>query len=716
VIDDTPHTRLDRLTPRQRDVLALLRRGLTNAEIARELGISPDGAKWHVSEIISCLGVRDRYEAAALATPAPRRWWGALAAPFAGVRRAAAPIAYALGAIVIVAAAAGVALLLWGVTRDSAGGRGGFRADGAGPLGKVAYVRDGDIWVKWLPDGPDRRILEGPASTPRWSPSGDWILVASGDQDEQVIRADGSDRNGVGAEPVWAPGADEIAYVGDDGAIVVERADGSGRRTIVPAPDNQDERTERAALRWNPAGNTIAYSEQRTNDATPPWTYAGIWVSPADGSGAREVYNTGAPPTDGLFPIGWTPNGAQIVFALAPGFLADVVDGLPIYEVPVAGGEPRQLVPAMLLGEELWSPSPLRKLYFAISGAGREMWRNKSVSIISWASGTGSALTDPSTAAFAPSWSPDGQQLAYVALPDAGVIGGSGIELEAQTRERHIWTVSAYDPVSGTDKRQITDDPNYRDERPQWASDGATILFARIDQDYNTSLWTVPAGGGAPLQVVDAISGSPGISNQDLFTGYYGQVSWSRFFDWWQPSFRDTAISTPAALVSWTNADLGVTLNYPADWITDAAPMLGSCVDCLIFGPASAPYPYGIDLFSVPSLDMGCVPAKFSPCYFSIRALALDPPRELTIAGHRALEQEIERQAPLGLAAETGDYTSYHQLATFVFRDTDTLIIDGFWRDGDVLGEAAVRGAYQAMLDSLTFITSPLGPINTFPA
>ena len=51
-------------TNRQREVLDLLARGLTNGQIAEALGISLDGAKWHVSEIIARLGVDTREEAA----------------------------------------------------------------------------------------------------------------------------------------------------------------------------------------------------------------------------------------------------------------------------------------------------------------------------------------------------------------------------------------------------------------------------------------------------------------------------------------------------------------------------------------------------------------------------------------------------------------------------------------------------------------------------
>src|SRR3989304_5315474 len=53
----------DGLTPRQFEVLELLREGLTNPEIAERLGISPDGAKWHVKEILWKLDVPSREEA-----------------------------------------------------------------------------------------------------------------------------------------------------------------------------------------------------------------------------------------------------------------------------------------------------------------------------------------------------------------------------------------------------------------------------------------------------------------------------------------------------------------------------------------------------------------------------------------------------------------------------------------------------------------------------
>jgi DNA-binding CsgD family transcriptional regulator len=104
----------DDLTPRELEVLALIREGLTNEQIAERLGVSFGTAKYHVAEILSKLSVSSREEAA--------RWSGVrrqlgFAIPVLGMPNAGSilfrkGLLVLAGSLALVAAAAGLLLLL----------------------------------------------------------------------------------------------------------------------------------------------------------------------------------------------------------------------------------------------------------------------------------------------------------------------------------------------------------------------------------------------------------------------------------------------------------------------------------------------------------------------------------------------------------------------------------------------------------------------------
>ena len=62
-----PDPRLARLTPREREVLVLVGRGMSNQEIAEDLVLSPLTAKTHVSRLFLKLGARDRAQLVVIA-------------------------------------------------------------------------------------------------------------------------------------------------------------------------------------------------------------------------------------------------------------------------------------------------------------------------------------------------------------------------------------------------------------------------------------------------------------------------------------------------------------------------------------------------------------------------------------------------------------------------------------------------------------------------
>jgi DNA-binding NarL/FixJ family response regulator len=62
-----PAGALDQLTPRETEVLCLIARGLSNAEISDTLVISEDTAKTHIRHILAKLNLRDRAQAVVIA-------------------------------------------------------------------------------------------------------------------------------------------------------------------------------------------------------------------------------------------------------------------------------------------------------------------------------------------------------------------------------------------------------------------------------------------------------------------------------------------------------------------------------------------------------------------------------------------------------------------------------------------------------------------------
>ncbi len=159
------------LTDRQREVLALVAANKTNYEIAQTLGITLDGVKWHVREILAKLGVESREEAAALWRDQQRlpARVGRVARSFAG----GIGLKWIVGGAATLAVAGGVAgLILWQTSP------GGSDLQAAPAAGSTA----GGTIATTSPEDPDAIIKHGSAVPFKVCESGDgWTRPTTDD-------------------------------------------------------------------------------------------------------------------------------------------------------------------------------------------------------------------------------------------------------------------------------------------------------------------------------------------------------------------------------------------------------------------------------------------------------------------------------------------------------------------------------------------------------
>ncbi|HEU5013833.1 MAG TPA: hypothetical protein VFT66_15030 [Roseiflexaceae bacterium] len=389
------------------------------------------------------------------------------------------------------------------------------------PVTLLAYVHAGDVWISELPGAAPRRVSsDGEASAPRWSPSGAWLAFCQNEQ-LQVVPRDGGATQAFGpCSGTWLPTRDELAFATDSSTTIVDVA--SGRRRAVAYHVDA----------WNPDGTAFAYVDLALSGAldtaNAPERTTSLWRAAADGSTPQELFSPGTPAPYGLVLAGWYNN--SILFWSDPQFSASLLaDGVPLHSIPAQGGSEREIVPWMLAHPDFLAISPDGTRIAATEGGNRQTWTNKHIVTVDMASGTRTQITGNAVAAFSPTWSPDGKQLAYVAGPDVGSVGG-GEAAQKGMEQRHIWVMNA----DGSDNRQITTGDTFYDERPRWTADGAHLVFVRVNDQQQPSLWTVRPDGSGLEQISDSLGNITQTQEADF--GYYGYHNWDQFFDVWQPS------------------------------------------------------------------------------------------------------------------------------------------------------------------------------------
>lgn len=419
-------------------------------------------------------------------------------------------------------------------------------------LGRVAYIKGGDLWYVVPPTGPHQRLtIDGYNREPRWSPSGEWLAyrkdravllereipcreplrqgeppcketVSTFQEQVWTMRRTGEDSRvlNVGLTVrrfAWSPALDRLAYVSDQGHLQVVDPVSEGEYRLVSASAG----ARVGEIAWSADGLRIAYEwlAEEEEPASAP-NSAGIYV--IDAAGGRPLLVQASARSRPTL-AGWAGNDVLLWQQADRAAQPENSAWLYAAAAPAQEGDspqtPRLLTPEPMLPlHDFVAVGPASQDYpiAFVTGVGPATWTNKRLA-------TGSFRTASDLAAIAPAWSPDGIRLAYVAMPDTPGVA-LGPDASRALEGRRLWVAA---PAPGV-TRQLTADDRFRDERPQWSEQGTHLLFARITSEGQASLWLIPSNGGEPQVIVDELTPAP-----DL-VGNYGYIDWGQHFDWWR--------------------------------------------------------------------------------------------------------------------------------------------------------------------------------------
>jgi Tol biopolymer transport system component len=365
------------------------------------------------------------------------------------------------------------------------------------PDGRFVSITDwetGDVAVRNLETGETRRVTANPApfspgfaQFSRVSPDGEriayaWFDMQGGEFELRVVDWDGSEPRalvkGLDTYPqAWSPDGRHVLAVreGEESGclelVLVGTADGAVT-VLEPLGPFQPQRAE-----FSPDGRFVAYDGPSEEHADQRDIFV---VELAGGRSTRIVDDASHD-----FMLGWAPEGEHILYS------SDRTGTPGVWLLPVSGGRPTG-DPALVL-PDAWGVSPVGFLpdgrYFY--GVETEV---RGVYVATLGADYGSLVTPPSPATrgrlggtYYPTWSPDGQYLAY------GRASAAGMRPSLTVRSLETGEVREFQLAFN----------NRPASELQWTPDGRSLLGAVRDESGLTSVYRIDLQTGRTEAVSD---------------------------------------------------------------------------------------------------------------------------------------------------------------------------------------------------------------------
>lgn len=397
---------------------------------------------------------------------------------------------------------------------------GGGATDPSGPpvpgaRGRLAYIRDGDVWIYDLRAGIERRLTQGGGhSRPQWSGNGIWLSYTR-DGITWTVRQDGRHAFAVPgadlpASARWAPRGARLAYASSDGSLSTIDPPGSSntQRVIVPPGSGVG-----PGIAWSADSVRIAF--ERHQPATPTVSNEGIWTISVSGQNLSPVYVASG--DHHLALCCWTQSGEYLLFWQGKRSARDSEGILPLFltrsssSQPVSVGEGTLPQDALI---DVASQSNVIALASARSGTGPAsqliiaepvVARGGRITVAtrSLAGGEGFRVDGPA-------WAPRTSNLAFSLSSSAGTDAGRA------AHNGRIWVTPLPEGTAHPLLADATVPTGVSDEYPQWARDEKTLLFMRRllpeiasagrgDPSLGIEVWAATADGSAARRVVGGL-------------------------------------------------------------------------------------------------------------------------------------------------------------------------------------------------------------------